>query len=250
MVPEALSDFFKAHLRLALAFSGGTDSSYLLYAAKKSGCDVHAYYIHSQFQPEFELKDAHRLADELDTDMTVIELDALANPKVVENPADRCYHCKRVLFETLTARAKADGYDLLIDGTNASDDAGDRPGMKALAELKVVSPLRDCGITKDMVRKYARLAHLFTWDKPAYACLATRVPTGQSIESELLRKIERAENALFAMGFHDFRVRVIGKTARLQFKKDEITQAFERRGSIVEAFKGDFDGVLLDFKER
>lgn len=250
MVPEALESFFKEHPRLALAFSGGTDSSYLLYAAKKSGCDVRAYYIHSQFQPEFELRDAHRIVDQLDADMTVIELDALANPKVVENPADRCYYCKRTLFETLTARAKADGYDLLIDGTNASDDAGDRPGMKALQELEIVSPLRDAGITKDMVRKYARLAGLFTWDKPAYACLATRVPTGQSIESALLRKIERAENALFAMGFHDFRARVVGNAARLQFKKYEITQAFERRAEIVESFKGDFDAVLLDLKER
>ncbi len=250
MVPEALSDFFKAHTRVALAFSGGTDSSYLLYAAKKSGCDVHAYYIHSQFQPEFELKDAHRLADQLGAEMTVIQLDALANPKVVENPADRCYYCKHTLFETLTARAKADGYDLLIDGTNASDDAGDRPGMKALQELAVVSPLRDCGITKDMVRKYARLADLFTWDKPAYACLATRVPTGQAISAEMLQKIERAENALFAMGFTDFRARVVGNMARLQFKKDEITRAVERRGEIVGALAGDFDAVLLDLKER
>ncbi len=250
MIPESLAKFFAENPRLALAFSGGTDSSYLLYAAKKSGCDVRAYYIHSQFQPEFELKDAHRLADELSADMVVIELDALSNPKVLENPADRCYYCKHTLFSTLTARARADGYTLLIDGTNASDDAGDRPGMKALSELKVVSPLRDCGITKDMVRKYARAAHLFIWDKPAYACLATRVPTGQKLSSETLQKVERAENALFAMGFTDFRARVIGNHARLQFKKDQIADAFARRDEILKQLEGSFDAILLDLKER
>lgn len=250
MVPESLAKFFAENPRLALAFSGGTDSSYLLYAAKQSGCDIRAYYIHSQFQPEFELRDARRLADQLGADMTVIEMDALANQLVAENPADRCYHCKRALFEALTARAAQDGFALLIDGTNASDDAGDRPGMKALQELKVVSPLRDCGITKDMVRKYARLADLFIWDKPAYACLATRVPTGQRISYEVLQKIERAENALFQMGFKDFRARVMGNVARLQFKKDEIAEAFGRRGEIVNALEADFDAVLLDLKER
>lgn len=250
MVPESLAKFFAENPRLALAFSGGTDSSYLLYAAKQSGCEIRAYYIHSQFQPEFELQDARRLADQLKADLIVIEMDVLANPNVAGNPADRCYFCKRALFETLTARAKADHFDLLIDGTNASDDAGDRPGMRALAELKVVSPLRELGITKDMVRKYARLAELFTWDKPAYACLATRVPAGQVISGELLRKVERAESALFEMGFKDFRARVIGNAARLQFRKDEIEQAFARRAEIVAALGGDFDAVLLDLKER
>jgi uncharacterized protein len=250
MVPESLAKFFAENSRLALAFSGGTDSSYLLYAAKKSGCDVRAYYIHSQFQPEFEFQDAKRLADELGAEMTVIEMDVLAAPIVSENPADRCYHCKRALFEALTARAKEDGFGLLIDGTNASDDAGDRPGMRALRELKIVSPLRDLGITKPMVREYARLAGLFIWDKPAYACLATRVPTGQKITGEILQKVERAENALFKMGFHDFRARVIGSAARLQFKGGEIAQAFERRAEIIKALEGDFDAVLLDLKER
>lgn len=250
MVPETLSKFFQEHPRLALAFSGGTDSSYLLYAAKKCGCDIHAYYIHSQFQPDFELKDAHRLADQVKADLTVIEMDVLAAPKVADNPADRCYHCKRALFETLTARAAQDGFSMLIDGTNASDDAGDRPGMRALRELKVVSPLRECGITKEMVRKYAKLADLFTWDKPAYACLATRVPAGQKISCEVLQQIERAENVLFEMGFKDFRARVMGKAWRLQFKKDQIAEAFARRAEIVRALKGEFDAVLLDLKER
>ena len=250
MVPESLTRFFAHNPRVALAFSGGTDSSYLLYAGKKCGCDIRAYYIHSQFQPEFERKDARRLANQLEAALTVIEMDVLSAPQVAQNAADRCYHCKRALFEALTKRAAADGYSLLIDGTNASDDAGDRPGMRALRELKVVSPLRECGIAKEMVRKYSKRADLFTWNKPAYACLATRVPTGRRIDCELLKKVERAENALFEMGFTDFRARVIENAARLQFPKAQVEGAFARRAEIAHALENEFDGVLIDLKER
>ena len=127
-----LEQFFHAHPRAAVAFSGGTDSAFLLWAAKTYGCDVHAYYMKTAFQPAFELADARRLAGELDIPMTVIETDILAVPGAAANGPDRCYHCKRNLFGTLAARALADGYMLLLDGTNASDDAGDRPGMRAL----------------------------------------------------------------------------------------------------------------------
>ena len=106
------------------------------------------YYIKTAFQPEFEFEDAKRLCREIGAELTVLELDALSDPAVAANPADRCYHCKRNLFGTLAARALADGYTLLLDGTNASDDAGDRPGMRALRELSVRSPLRECGLTK------------------------------------------------------------------------------------------------------
>jgi uncharacterized protein len=250
MVPENLAAFFKENPRLALAFSGGVDSAYLLYAAIKCGCDVRAYYIHSQFQPAFEREDARRLAEQLGAEMTIIQLDALADPMVAKNPDDRCYHCKRNLFGTLTARAQADGYALLIDGTNASDDADDRPGMRALQELSVRSPLRECGIPKSKVREYSQEAGLFTWDKPAYACLATRIPTGQAITADALAAVERAESTLFQMGFTDFRARMLGKAARLQFPKDQIAQAFARRAEIAGALKDDFEAVLLDFKER
>ena len=171
-----LQDFFHEHPKAALGFSGGVDSSYLLWAARQCGADVRPYYIKTSFQPEFEFEDAKRLCREIGAELTVLELDALSDPAVAANPADRCYHCKRNLFGTLAARALADGYTLLLDGTNASDDAGDRPGMRALRELSVRSPLRECGLTKAFIRARSREAGLFTWDKPAYACLATRVP--------------------------------------------------------------------------
>lgn len=250
MVPKALAQFFTDHPRIALAFSGGTDSSYLLYAALKCGCDVRAYYIRSQFQPEFEFLDAKRLAEELNADLCVIDMDALSQPGVAENPADRCYFCKRALFTHLSERAALDGYPMLIDGTNASDDAGDRPGMRALRELQVASPLRECGITKDMVRVFSREAGLFTWDKPAYACLATRVPTGRKIDAETLRKVERAENALFALGFADFRARVIPTGVKLQMKADQMAEAIEKRGEILAALSQDFSDIYLDLRDR
>ena len=188
-VPEALRQFFREHPRVALAFSGGTDSAYLLYAATACGCEVRAYYARSAFQPAFERADARRLAEQLSAELREIPLDVLAVEAVRRNPADRCYHCKRAIFSALLREARADGFDVVIDGTNASDDAGDRPGMRALRELRVLSPLRLCGIPKAEVRALSRQAGLFTWDKPAYACLATRVPAGVEITDPRYDKI-------------------------------------------------------------
>ena len=203
-----LKEFFRQCPRVALGFSGGVDSAYLLYAALEHGAQVKPYFVKTAFQPRFELEDARRLCAQLGVELTVLELDVLAVPCVAENPPDRCYHCKRALFGRLRQQALADGYTVLIDGTNASDDAGDRPGMRALGELSVRSPLRECGITKAQVRALSKEAGLFTWDKPAYACLATRVPTGEAIAPETLQKVEAAEEALFSLGYSDLRVRV------------------------------------------
>ena len=249
-VPESLRDFFARHPRLALAFSGGVDSAYLLYAATACGCDVEAFYAHSAFQPEFERRDARRLADALGARMTEIPLDVLSVEAVRQNPADRCYHCKQAIFSALIRAARSRGYMEIMDGTNASDDAGDRPGMRALAELKVLSPLRLCGITKARVREYSRQAGLFTWDKPAYACLATRIPAGTAIEKAMLEKVEAAEAALFDMGFSDLRVRLFHGAARLQLPAGQMERAVAARAEILERLSPWFDAVLLDLKAR
>ena len=120
--------------------------------------------------------------------MEVLPIDVLCHEKVTANPPDRCYHCKQQIFGKILEKAKADGFSLVLDGTNASDDAADRPGMRALAELKVRSPLRECGLTKAVIREKSMEAGLFTWDKPAYACLATRIPTGEVITAEKLER--------------------------------------------------------------
>ncbi len=245
-----LNEFFAAHPKAALGFSGGVDSSYLLYAALHCGADVRPYYIKTAFQPEFEFADAQRLCRQLGAEMTVLELDALADPAVAANPANRCYYCKTALFGTLAKRALADGYAVLLDGTNASDDAGDRPGMRALRELSVLSPLRECGLTKARIRELSREAGLFTWDKPAYACLATRVPAGETITAEKLAKTERAEAYLFSLGLTDFRVRYFAGAARIQVPEAQLPLLLQNRTKILSELKKVYPAVLLDLEVR
>lgn len=245
-----LKEFFQQVPRAALAFSGGTDSALLLWAARTCGCDVRAYFVKTVFQPAFELADAQKLAAELEVPLTVVEVDVLAVPQAAANGPRRCYYCKKALFTALRARAAEDGYPVLLDGTNASDDAGNRPGMAALRELKVRSPLRECGISKSEVRRMSREAGLFTWDKPAYACLATRVPTGDAITGEALEKVERGEEALFRLGFTDFRLRLLGEAARLQLPAEQMERAVAMRSEINQALETDFSAVLLDLAGR
>ena len=245
-----LTEFFHENQKAAIAFSGGVDSAYLLYAALQSGADVRAYYVKSAFQPQFELDDARRLAETLSADMRVLDVDILADETVAANPPDRCYHCKRRIFSAIASAAAADGYTLLLDGTNASDDAGDRPGMRALRELSVRSPLRECGLTKPEIRRLSREAGLFTWDKPAYACLATRVPAGERLTAEKLENTERAEDFLFSLGFTDFRVRLFNGAARLQLPAEQFPRLLERRAEILSELKKTYSAVVLDLEVR
>lgn len=245
-----LQDFFAQHPSGALAYSGGTDSSLLVWAARQYGKDWRAYYVNSVFQPGFELADAKKLAEQCGMPMTVIEADVLSDPAVAANPEDRCYHCKRAVFGLILGRAAADGYSLVIDGTNASDDASDRPGMRALQEMKVLSPLRECGLSKSDVRAMSREAGLFTWDKPSYACLATRIPAGTALTAEALKRVENGENILFSMGFQDFRIRVRGQIALIQLPERQFSQAMERRLELLERLRPLFPVVSLDLNAR
>ena len=245
-----LCEFFNMYPRAALAFSGGVDSSYLLYAAVKCGADVRPYFVNSVLQPEFELRDARRLAEELGTELTVIEFDALSVPEIARNPENRCYFCKTALLSRLAHAASADGYGVILDGTNASDDAADRPGMRALEEAGVLSPLRLCGLTKAEVRRRSREAGLFTWDKPAYACLATRIPAHQPLDAETLRRVGLAEAEMREMGFSDLRVRVFGGAARLQLPEDQLERAVKMHTQIAAALGKYFSAALLDLEGR
>ena len=245
-----LERFFQDNQRVALGFSGGVDSSYLLYAGIQCGADIRPYYIKTAFQPQFEMDDAMRLAQQLGVGVTVIDLYILSLPVVVTNPADRCYHCKSALFGALQSRALADGYSVLIDGTNASDDADDRPGMRALRELSVRSPLQECGLTKERVRQLSKDAGLFTWDKPAYACLATRIPTGEAYTAEVLTCVEKAEDVLFRFGFSDFRIRVFHGAARLQLPAQQMNKAIELADEIKKRVEPFFPVILLDLEGR
>ena len=245
-----LSAFFLQNPRVALAFSGGVDSSYLLYAAKQAGCDVHAFFVKTAFQPQFEMDDALRLAKELDVPLTILDYDIFAHPKVVANPPDRCYHCKGVLFQRMKQEALKAGYPILMDGTNASDKYEDRPGMKALSELSVRSPLRECGMTKAEIHLRSKAAGLFTHDKPSYACLATRIPTGITIDAETLRCVEKAEEFLFSLGFSDLRIRIQGRTAKIQLPANQLVKAATLYREIRQGLNAYFDDIWLDLTPR
>ena len=246
----ALQNFFSQNQKVALAFSGGVDSAYLLYAAIQAGCDIHAYYVKSAFQPDFELEDAKRLSKELDATMTVLNLDVLSDSNITDNPANRCYCCKKKIFSKIIEAAMADGYDVIIDGNNASDDVNDRPGMKAVQELQVRSPLRECGITKTEVRRRSKEAGLFTWDKPAYACLATRIPTGFKITAEKLHATEISEKALSDLGFTDFRIRLSGNDAKIQVREEQLEKLLIYRKEILEKLKPYYTSVTVDLEVR
>jgi len=246
-----LQQFFDDNPRIAAAFSGGVDSSYLLYAAKTAGCDVRAYFVKSQFQPGFELDDAVGIAARLGVTLTVEEFSVLNDPAVAANPPDRCYHCKTLMLRRLRELARADGYDVLCDGTNADDDETDRPGMRALREQNVISPLRDCGLDKATIRLLSRQVGLPTHDKPSYSCLATRIPTGTAITTDVLGKIERAEGALSKMGFSDYRVRYQPTGgARIELPDDQIENAASRRAEILTALQPEFQTVTLNLVGR
>ena len=246
-----IKEFFEETKEAAICFSGGVDSAYLLSQAVKYAVKVKAYYVKSCFQPEFELEDALGLAEQLGAEMDVLNLGvSVLDEKVASNPPDRCYYCKKKIMGAIKEAAARDGFGIILDGTNASDDAGDRPGMKALGEMKILSPLRICGLTKDEIRRLSKEENLFTWDKPAYACLATRIPAGVAISPEILRKVEKAESALMDMGFSDLRVRVFGGGARLQLKESQMAEALKKREEIVKALKPFFNEILLDMEAR
>ena len=152
----------------------------------------------------------------------------------------------RILMDVFPANSD----EVLIDGTNASDDAADRPGIRALRELSVRSPLRECGITKADVRRLSKEAGIFTWNKPSYACLATRIPAGESITAEKLQKTEQSEAFLTDLGFHDFRVRLMGESAKLQIREEQFPLLIEKRTDILNGLKSLYTNILLDLEVR
>ena len=217
-----LQGFFRENPKAAVAFSGGADSAYLLYAASIYGTHIRAYFVKSQFQPQFELEHAVRLCRDLSVELSVLPLDQLTDPRIRANDPMRCYYCKKRIFSAIREAASAEGFPVLCDGTNADDKEEDRPGFRALRELEIRSPLRECGLTKEEIRKKSREAGLFTHNKPAYACLATRIPTGEALTEDKLRRTELAEGILYDMGFRDFRIRCKNGVACLQIRKEQF----------------------------
>ena len=245
-----VKEFFKNYNSVAVAFSGGVDSSVLLCLAAKYAKRVKAYYVKSQFQPQFELDDALEISKLLEVEIEIINCDVLCEKTVVSNPENRCYYCKKAIFGNILKKAKKDGFETVLDGTNATDDISDRPGFKALVEYGVLSPLRLCGLTKSEIRKIAEENGLPVADKPSYACLATRVPYGTEITAEILEKTENAENMLRKCGLKNFRVRYKDGAALLQFCKKDFEIYNNNREKIDSFLLEYYNGVSIDSKVR
>lgn len=210
----------------AIAFSGGVDSTFLLMAAHEAlGDKVLALTIRSPYIPEWEIYEARDFASKLGIRHLIIGM-PIEN-EILNNPENRCYLCKLVIFKRLRTIADREGFKNLLDGTNSDDSEEKRPGMKALRELNIISPLRSNGLTKKDIRNYSRLNNLPTWEKPAYACLLTRIPYNTPVETEMLRRIEKSEKFLIDLGIKAVRVRVHGNLARIEVESRLIHKIFE-----------------------
>jgi len=235
-----------------VAFSGGTDSAYLAWAATSElGPRAHCVTADSPSYPSRHRAVAERLARDFSLRHEFIVTGEMERPEYRANEPDRCYYCKQELFTLLTALARERGIAAVLDGANADDRGDYRPGRKAARELGVRSPLDEADLTKAEIRELSRRAGLPTWDEPASACLSSRIPYHSEVTAEKLAMIERAEDALFALGFRVCRVRHHGDVARVELGPDEMARALEppTRDAIVRDLKAaGYRYVTLDLQ--
>ena len=210
---------------VAVAFSSGVDSAYLLKVAHDTlGNGAVAVTACSCTFPEREREEAAGFCAAEGIEQIFLYTDELRVEGFRENPKDRCYLCKKNLFAEILKIAEERGLAFVAEGSNLDDEGDYRPGMRAIAELGVRSPLRDAGLTKQEIRELSREMGLPTWDKPSYACLASRFPYGEMITAEKLAMVDRAEDFLLKLGFRQMRVRFHGETARIEVEPHEITR--------------------------
>jgi len=238
---ERLKEILTKMESVLIAYSGGVDSTFLLKLVSDTLGDekVVAATAESLTFPSWELNFAKKMARNFCVKHVIIRTEESENPKFIKNQKDRCYWCKRELFSRLSYLAKKENLRYVADGTNFDDTKDFRPGMKAAREFKIKSPLKEAQLTKEEIRKLSKELNLPTWNKPSFACLATRFPYGVKISKELLVKVGKAEGFLRELGFLQIRVRHHNQIARIEVSKEEILKLLKEKLShkIVSRFK-------------
>lgn len=236
---SALNAILAEMSRVAVAFSGGVDSSFLLQAAVNvlRPDNVLAVTVTSPLHPSWEQDEAQQLAHQLGVDHQLVAGDELGRESFVVNPPDRCYICKFDRFSNLIHLAQSRGFRWVADGGNVDDLSDYRPGLRAVEELGVRSPLKEAGLHKAEIRALSRIAGLPTWNRPSRACLASRFPYGEVITREALHRVDQAERFLFDLGASQTRVRHHGPLARVEVPPDEMDRILSHRAEVVRRFK-------------
>ncbi len=249
---DKLKEYLSSFGSLTVAFSGGVDSTFLLFAAKEAlGEKTMAVTVSSEFTPAREINEAAEFCSKQGIRAETLTARPLDNETVAANPPDRCYHCKREIFGMIIDFSRKNGFGTVAEASNLDDNSDYRPGHRAIAELGVKSPLRETGFTKKEIRELSKHLGLPTWKKPSYACLATRIPYGDRITAEKLAMAEKAENFLRDNGFGQLRVRIHGDTARIELEEKDIPRLMQddMREAVYAGFRETgFRYVSLDLK--